>query len=281
MPNQEAITGAIGPMAVSARDCELFIKVVLAAQPWKLDPSVLRQPWRPEEVSFVGGAKPRIGVMWNDGVVVPQPPMRRALAAAVEQLKAKGYEVVDFKPHRTAEAWALLKKLYFTDGGARVKNMSAATGEPVLELTQWIMEGARDTPASEVFDLVGQREKFRAEYAEYWESQGIDVLLCPPMPGPAAKRLTSRYWMYTAMFNLLDYPGAVFPTGLVVDPKNAGDAKDAEREWLSADDKAQAELYSPEVMVGAPVCLQLVGPRTEDEKLMEAFKIISKDAQLA
>lgn len=30
---------------------------------------------------------------------------------------------------------------------------------------------------------------------------------------------TTKYWSYTSLFNLLDWPGAVFPTGLFVDPK--------------------------------------------------------------
>lgn len=277
MPNQESIAGAIGPMGVSARDCELFVKVILDAEPWKLDPGVLRQKWRPEEVTWIGGDKPRIGVMWDDGVVVPQPPMRRALKAAADKLKSLGYEVVDYKPLKTAEAWKLLKKLFFTDGGARFKNLAAETGEPLLELTQWIMAGTENKDATQLMDLVGEREAFRKEYAAYWEDQKIDILLCPPMPGPAPKRLTSTYWMYTSIFNLVDYPGAVFPTGIVVDPKNSADAKDGPRDYLSEDDKTQAELYSPEQMEGAPVCLQVVGARTEDEKVMEAFKMISKD----
>lgn len=241
MPNQESIVGAIGPMGVSARDMELFVKVQLAAQPWRVDPSVVKMPWRPEEVSWIGGDKPRIGVQWNDGVVVPQPPMRTALVEAVDKLKAAGFEVVEVKPRKTAEAWALLKQLYFTDGGARVRREAARTGEPVLALTEWVMTGATEQTSAQVMELVRQREAFRKEYAAYWEQQNIDIMLLPAMPGPANVLGTSKYWNYTAFYNLVDYPGAVFPTRVQVDPGNPDHAADKPREYLSEDDKRTAE----------------------------------------
>ena len=42
------------------------------------------------------------------------------------------------------------------------------------------------------------------------------MLLCPVGPGPAPRHDTAKYWGYTAQWNLLDYPSAVFPTGLRV-----------------------------------------------------------------
>jgi len=212
---------------------ELFTKIVLDSEPWKIDPTQAKMPWRPEEVKWIGGDKPRIGVMWDDGVCVPQPPMQRALKLAVDKLKAAGFEVVDYKTKKTAEAWALLQRLYFTDGGERIKRLCAATGEPLLPLTQWILSGSKDTPAIEVFELVKRREAFRVAYNKLWMDHNIDVLLCPPYPGPAPELGTSKYWMYTALFNLVDYPGATFPTPWSVEPT---DVK-VKREYLSEDDK--------------------------------------------
>lgn len=238
MPGQEAIVGAIGPMTVSARDMELFIKVVLDTEPWKFDPSQARMPWRPEEVSWIGGDKPRIGVMWHDGVCKLQPPMARALSQAVDKLRTAGFDVVDYEPHNTAEGWALLKRLYYTDGGERVKRETAKTGEPILPLTQWIMDGSVDTPAIDVMELVKTREAFRLDYNKHWEAAGVDVVLCAPYPGAAPQLGTSKYWMYTAIWNLVDYPGGVFPTQWSVE---ASDAAEGPREYLSADDKMVAE----------------------------------------
>lgn len=108
MAGQESIAGAIGPMARSARDMSLMYATVLATEPWKVDAVNIAMPYRPNEVKWTGlNGKPKVGVMWHDGVVLPQPPVRRALKTAVEKLKAAGWEVVECKPYRSAEAWEL------------------------------------------------------------------------------------------------------------------------------------------------------------------------------
>ncbi|TXT06174.1 hypothetical protein VHUM_03647 [Vanrija humicola] len=278
MPGQETIIGAVGPMAVSARDCELFVSSILAAEPWKRDPTMVGMPWRPEAARFSnGGERPRIGVMWDDGVVVPQPPMRRALSAAVDKLKAAGYDVVDFTPYRTAESWEILRQLYFTDGGAYVRGQAAKTGEPILPLTEWIMAGAKDNTATEVMALNRARDAFRLDWWRYFAEQKVDLILTPAYPGPAPVLGTSKYWAYTALFNILDMPGAVFPTGLYVDPQNPADKADVEgaRPWLSEEDKLNAERYDAETFVGAPLALQIVGARWEDEMVVKALYGIS------
>lgn len=134
--------------------------------------------------------------------------------------------------------------------------------------------------------MATRRDAFRAEYLAHFASADVDVILCPPTPGPAPRLETSKYWNYTSLFNLLDYPGAVFPTGLTVDDSDMPDPaykftgesdklvweacgclpeKDA---WLMADD-------SPGSFEVAPLSYQLVGQRWEDEKLMEALEVVS------
>lgn len=279
MPGQETIIGAVGPMGVSARDCELFISSILADEPWRRDPTMVGMPWRPEAAKYThGGDKPRIGVMWDDGVVLPQPPMRRALAAAVERLKKAGYEVVDFKPYRTQEGWDTLRQLYFTDGGAHIRATAALSGEPILPLTEWIMEGAVNNDATQIRALNRARDAFRLDWWRYYAEQKVDIILTPAYPGPAPVLGTSKYWAYTALFNILDMPGAVFPTGLYVDPKNPLDRADKEgdRAWLSEEDRLNAERYDAETFTGAPLALQIVGERWEDEMVMKALYGISE-----
>jgi len=109
MKLQDTILGTHGPMARSARDLELFNRVVIGAKPWEIDQSTVKMWWRRDEVVWKGdgGKSPRVGVMWDDGVVRPQPPMRRALKVAVDKLKAAGLELVDYAPFKSAEAWEL------------------------------------------------------------------------------------------------------------------------------------------------------------------------------
>jgi amidase len=109
----------------------------------------------------------------------------------------------------------------------------------------------------------------------------VDVIICPAAPSAAPKIDTARYWGYTAQWNLLDYPAVVFPVSKVGE----------------SDDEAEEELYEPrnekdmynwklweehgaKGYVDAPVSLQLVGRRYEDEKVLEALEMVKRETGL-
>ncbi|OCL11098.1 amidase signature enzyme, partial [Glonium stellatum] len=101
----------------------------------------------------------------------------------------------------------------------------------------------------------------------------VDVILCPAGPGAAPQLDGARYWGYTAVWNLLDYPAVVFPVSRVdveVDGVEAGYVP------RSRVDRENFESYSPEKYAGAPISLQLVGRRYEDEKLLETLEFIQE-----
>lgn len=105
-------------------------------------------------------------------------------------------------------------------------------------------ENAKARSLEEIWKLTCEREAYRTEYAQHWNSVGarlpgpgkesgsevtllpsvtggedettgmVDVILCPVGPGCAPPLNCARYWGYTSQWNLLDYPAAVFPTGL-------------------------------------------------------------------
>lgn len=76
------------------------MKVVLGAQPWLQSMGLVPLPWKADPAEWSGlDGKIRLGVMWNDGVVQPQPPIRRALKAMVEALKATDrFDIVNYEP---------------------------------------------------------------------------------------------------------------------------------------------------------------------------------------
>ena len=92
----------------------------------------------------------------------------------------------------------------------------------------------------------------------------------------------------------MDYPGAVFPTGLCVEPADKPDAEyafasEADREvWAACESffsrgtremgtkKSGVLDDSPDTFAGAPLGLQVVGQRWEDEKVMAALEVISR-----
>lgn len=105
----EAIIGALGPIATSARDLALFCSVMLHYEPWFLEPPLLQIPWKSELVSGVGiPQKLSIAILWDDGVVLPHPPITDALRKTREALIAAGHEVIDWQPLKHKEAWDLM-----------------------------------------------------------------------------------------------------------------------------------------------------------------------------
>lgn len=190
------------------------MKTVIDAKPWIREPALVPLPWTPFQLDSI-----KIGIMSHDGVVMPHPPVTRALKRLTEAIRGiDGVELVEWNAHAHDEAWAILCSLYFPDGGEADLAVMAETGEPILPLTKWMIKDnpcVKKVSTSELFYWMEEREAFRSEYARLWNERGVDAVLCPVAPGVAARHGTSKYWGYAAVWNLLDYPVAVFPVDKV------------------------------------------------------------------
>lgn len=124
-----------------------------------------------------------------------------------------------------------------------------------------------------------KRDEYRIKYAKAWtdtekdDGHEIDVIICPPSFGAATPHEQSRYWGYTAHWNLLDYPGAVFPVTKVSPDK---DPKDVNYVPKNPQDKFIYDMYSPATFAGMPVSLQVIGRRQHDEKVLAALVEIER-----
>ena len=83
---------------------KLVMGSILSTEPWLRNPVVIRMPWNFEmEHSTLARAKPdgsadqdlplEFGVFRTDGVVGPQPPIRRGLHLLHDLLQSKGHKV--------------------------------------------------------------------------------------------------------------------------------------------------------------------------------------------
>lgn len=81
-----------GPMATSLDTTEYFMESLIASSPWSLDPTAVPIPWRKELAKPPANRKLRLGVVFDDGVVKPQPPVARAMQETVDALRAAGHE---------------------------------------------------------------------------------------------------------------------------------------------------------------------------------------------
>lgn len=70
----ESVNAGIGPMARTVATLELWLKAILDTSPWDSDPGCVPMPW-----NYAASRRPTkklvIGVLRNDGVVAPTPPV--------------------------------------------------------------------------------------------------------------------------------------------------------------------------------------------------------------
>lgn len=264
----EQILSVQGPLSTSLGGIKLFLQTVIASEPWHEEPSLVPLRWR-DDLSYFPDGKVKVAIMWHDDVVRPHPPVRRALHSSAKKIGGLfGVELVDWKPYKHAEAWEIISSLYFCDGGAEEIDAIEASGEPQRPLTRFIIEEnpfVKYRSIEEIWKLTSRRDGYRAEYAKLWNDTDVDVILCPVGPGVAPPLDHARYWAYTSQWNLLDYPALVFPVSRV-DPEI--DKPDVDSQPLGEKDLENHKLYQdPLLYASAPVSLQLVGRRYEEEKV--------------
>lgn len=273
---QEAVYPVMAPLARSADDIDLFMTSVLEMKPWATDPLVLPIPW--QDVPTPSPSSLKIAVIYDDGIVRPTPPIARALKAAVQKLKAAGVEVVEWENINVAEVVRACYVGYNTDGNNAQKRSMALSGEPLLKLTQkYLSFGCGDEGVSglELQRLCFTRDKGRVDYMNQMNDLKIDFILSPTYVSVAAKPETVTYWGYTNLWNILDFPNVVFPTGMSVDQElDVVDKSFTPRSDLEA---YEYGLYTgPQDFVDAPICLQLTGRRYADETVVRAAKVLNE-----
>lgn len=136
---------------------------------------------------------------------------------------------------------------------------------------------------AETFRLNAARDAFRTRLAAHWNdsrlltSSGrpIDCIISPAAPTLAAPHDTTRWWGYTSYFNLLDYPAAIFPvTRLSSSNYNSTTAYPSNHPSRNDFEEFVRGQWNPATYENAPVSLQVVGRRLNEEKVLYALKRI-------
>lgn len=81
-------------MASSLASVRAFTKAVIDAKPWTKDPACVRMPWDTDAAALSGhggGKGMCFAIMWDSGMVVPTPPVTRALKLAKKALELAGH----------------------------------------------------------------------------------------------------------------------------------------------------------------------------------------------
>lgn len=271
----EAILPVLGPLSNSPDDLELFMKSYLAKSPWEEDQQLIPLPWR--EVPIPKASELTIGIVTDDGVVKPHPPVIRALKEVSEKLKAAGVNIVEWDSHRVYEAVEVANASYTADGNSAVFQRLQKSGEPLAPLSEHYLQVGRGDKGLTTHELefyTNTREILRQEYLELFKERGVDFLITPTYVGTAPKPSTIKYWGYTSLWNIMDQTCVTFPSGVFANKET--DIKDESYKPRNIYEEQEYGLYDPEASDGLPVGLTLVGRRYTEEKALKAAKLVSE-----
>ncbi|KAI0051681.1 general amidase [Auriscalpium vulgare] len=293
LEGQDSIRSVLGPLSSSLNGVKTFMKAVLSKKPWLLDPLVVRKPWSEEEYSLVdhgGGKKLCFAILWDNGIVKPHPPVKRALEMTKAALLKAGHEVVDWKSYKYAEIIECTRDIWTAAGLEDYQAVTSQLGEPILEsmlgaeaeaTAEYV--GQESISAFRLFQIQKKLLALRKESLDLWQAtqsqtstgRPVDAIISPVAahaPTPHGKYTYFRSAAYTLVFNALDYPACVFPV-TAVDPQL--DMPSPAHAFLSEDDKLMYELYDdPSTFKNAPVALQLVGRGLEEEAVVAMTEIV-------
>lgn len=283
MAGQEQVVAVIGPLSTTLGGLRLFMKTVIAGKPWLYEPSLVPMPWKEGgHLPASAGTKLKVAVMFHDGIVRPHPPILQALDDVVSKLKkVEEIDVVEWIPYKHDEAWEIISHLFFSDGAQEEIAALDESGEPWRPLSNFIIKenpNVKKLTVEEIWYWTARREAYKTAYAEKWNAIAtgkdaaddmggmVDVILCPVGPGAAPPFDNAKYWGYTAQWNILDYPALVFPVTRADPPPEYASER---HEFMSQQDEDNFRLWAsgPEKYKGAPISLQLVGRRYDDEKV--------------
>ncbi|KAF2404448.1 amidase signature enzyme [Trichodelitschia bisporula] len=301
MPGQEGIPSVFSPMARTLDDLTYFTREFVRMRPWRYDHTVHPLEWRDgSEEEWRGKKVLRVGVLRDDGVVTPAPACARALEQVASALRAEGHTVVDIDPPSPYEALLLASQLLNADGCLTFRSFfrfgetndpGAAQMEFYMHLPRpikylhylWVKYVRGDAlwagllrdwhpkSAAENWKLVARREAYKARWHDYWNDQGLDVVITPPNATPAVPHGGMRDAVsscgYTFLFNLLDYPAGILPV-THVDSKLDQLPPGFNFKNLNGVARGAYKYYDANKMAGLPVGVQVVGPRLQEERVL-------------
>jgi amidase len=291
LEGQDSILSVLGPLSNSLSAIKAFTKVVVESRPWLADPLAMRKRWNEDEYNLIdhgGGKEPLcFAILWDDGLVAPHPPIIRGLEMAKKALLEAGHRVIDWKPYKHEEIYTIMRAIWQAGAAEDFAAVAALTGEPVIasmNLDQEIVTPGFDhanipLSAYQLWQLQKKKRDLREEYLQLWKDtinatgtgRAVDAIISPVAPYTAIDHGKNRSANYTLIWNLLDYTALTIPVSKVAP---ALDPVKPPHVFYNKADKANYELYDPQHFAGAPISIQLVGQRLEEEGVIAMGEIL-------
>ncbi|EED19208.1 acetamidase, putative [Talaromyces stipitatus ATCC 10500] len=275
---QDIVRSVAGPMATSLSTVEKYMEALPTARPWEIDHQVTPIPWRAELCTTT--KRLRIGYIIDDGVVKVQPPVARAVEEVVQALREAGNEVFEWDASSHAHAYDLWEKAILSDGGEACRRLCELSGEPLIE-GMLVGKPHNILSTSQTHQLIADKYAYETQYLRQWTAAGLDALVMPVTPWVAYKPQTwvksHQYVGYTSIWNLLDYPALAIPV------TKADRTKDLvlDAEWImhkprNKSDEFNHKQYDINLVHGAPVGVQIITPKLQEEKCIAVAKAIEE-----
>ncbi|KAF4332815.1 general amidase [Fusarium beomiforme] len=280
---QEHVPSSIGPMARDLSMIKSAMYNLIESKPWEHDARCAPLPWRGHLYEEMHSRPLTIGVLMDDGVVRPHPPITRTLRDAVEALKLEGHEIVEWNTELHEECIRTMDLFYAADGGEDIRQDISKAGEPFIPHVKRLVNRGKAISVYEYWKLNKKKWDLQQGYLEKWNSiqsatgRKADILLMPVMPHTAVRHGGCGWVGYTKVWNVLDYTAMVIPGGTTksedADVPFSYPARGPEDEWnQELWNKDKEEMAS----MNLPIGLQVVGRKLEEEKVLGAAEVIDR-----
>ncbi|OAA35649.1 general amidase [Metarhizium rileyi] len=287
-PGQNTYRSTLGFLSTSLDGLELIFRAVLSTKPWLKDPAVVPIPFRQALIDeYMSRVQPngslkeleqpiKLAVLWTDDVVQPHPPITRGLNTVVTALQRAGHLVVSWDPPSHMTANAVHVSFLKADGAHDIHSHLSLSGEPLIPD---LLESFKLKPPMGLLQYQENTLKglsYEKQYSDYWnqtasgDGQIVDAIIMPVAPHAAVIPGKYHHTAYTEAINLMNYSAVVIP---VTKADKSIDVFDGTYCPKNEKDKRNWEAYDPEIYHGAPVGVQLVARKFEEEKILAIAKI--------
>ncbi|KAJ4502144.1 hypothetical protein HRR78_007196 [Exophiala dermatitidis] len=283
---QEHVPSSVGPMSKRLTSLVTVTRAVLNAQAWLSDPKVVPIPWREGLYLEVQTRRLKIGLILDDGIVKPHPPVERAVKEAAALLRNAGHEVIIWDTSEHMGFIEIQDQFYRADGGEDIRRDISAGGEPMIPHVEALVESSKAISVYEYWQLNKAKMLAQQAYNEKWTKSGVDVLLSPVAGHTALPHRCFRYTGYTKIWNFLDYTAMSFPFTRVSEDldsdhisRTSGTDTSALDEVRNPLDTYNQGLWDLASMKGLPVGVQIIGRRFDEEKVLGVAKVLEKEIE--
>lgn len=210
MDGQNSVLSVIGPLATSIASIQFVMRAVLSTQPWLHDPNCHEIPWRLDQEQqmaelITSGQKMSFGILTDDGVVQPHPPIARGMDIVTKALSKLGHTMLDWKPDPShTELSDLTFKTWMYDGGRDIHGAFGLSGEPPAPQIEGVYGKGptEEKTATHIHEVNVAKRELQKSYMEYWNSTAqtsgtgrpADCVICPVAPSAAAAPTHLRHY---------------------------------------------------------------------------------------